>query len=157
MWLVQYLKSMGANFGKVTDRLYRGALPKDYAKLKKLGVTLVINLIDGDQSAEQVKARGAGLEWQHIPMSDKETPDAAAVERCLAAMSDETKVVFISCIGGRHRTGIMVAAYRVIYCAFTKEEAWKEAKKFGYYSARGHKPLKEWFFNEFKAADYLGE
>jgi protein-tyrosine phosphatase len=51
---------------------------------------------------------------------------------------------FIHCKGGRHRTGVMVAAYLMTYCDWSFDEAQKNMKLHGWYGERGHEPLLDW-------------
>jgi protein tyrosine/serine phosphatase len=157
MWIFRYLKSMGKNFGKVSDRLYRGAKPSesDYKKFKEIGITSVINLIDDVQAKEAWLADKQGLEFFHYLMSDNEEPDKEVVRAFIKLIRENpNKVFFVHCKGGRHRTSLMVAVYRVVFHKWSKEIAWDESRDFGWYGALGHEPLKEWFFNKFKPEDY---
>ena len=38
--------------------------------------------------------------------------------------------VYVHCVGGRHRTGVMTAAYRITRDAWTSEQAFKEMKQY---------------------------
>lgn len=160
MWLFRYLKSIGKNFGYVTSSLYRGALPKkeDYRELKALGITLVINLIDDLQIEQACDATRAGLNWVHIPMSDKHAPTKGQIEDVIKQLrfirTNINQVGFVHCKGGRHRTSLVVAIYRVLFSGWSKEQAWDEARKYGWYGALGHEPLKTWFFKEFNPEEY---
>jgi hypothetical protein len=155
-FLTQYLKSVGGNnFGKVTDRIYRSAQLNKKELLKvhvELGITLNINLRADLESEELVEIRAAGMEPVWIPMSDKTTPIPAQVAQALI-MLRRPEIKLINCKGGRHRTGLIVACYRVCDQNWTKLEAWLEAEHYGYYSAFGHGALKDWFWDEFKPED----
>lgn len=157
-WIFKYLKTAGygkslPNFHQVTPTLYRGGLPNPdgYRKLKAMGIESVINLIDGDQVREMEKAADAGLDWLHIPMSDKARPSDIDMRQILRFLSlsegDEGEKLFIHCKGGRHRTGLIVALYRVVFEDWSKKDAWKEAEKCGFYSELGHGALREFFFD----------
>lgn len=153
MWLWQYIKSSGDNFGKINSKLYRGAKPDNYPELARRGITKVINLIDGDQTEEQKRVERVHLDFVHIPMSDKEVPGTYTQKALVAALfSDGVK--FVHCKGGRHRTGLAIAMYRVLADGWSKKEAWKEAEKYGWYGALGHEPLKRYFFEFFNPNDF---
>jgi hypothetical protein len=57
-------------------------------------------------------------------------------------------------MGGRHRTGVLIAALRVADQGWTKEQAFREMVRYGWYDARGHRPLREWFFQDFDPAAF---
>lgn len=142
-----------ANFGKVAAGLYRGAAPSfdGYSGLFEFGIRTVIDLRDGDRSEDMRTAQAAGIHgWLQVPMSDKATPRWEDLERALSILtSDPLKPVYVHCAGGRHRTGLVVACYRVRVGGWTKEQAWDEAREYGWYSSMGHSPLKTFFFEEF--------
>jgi protein tyrosine/serine phosphatase len=132
-----------ANFGAVhRSRIYRGALPdlRGYAALADLlRVRTVVNLIDSDQRRERERAMGVGLNWYHVPMRDDEMPTLTSVETAVDLLSSPAHwPLYVHCKGGRHRTGGVVAAYRIEMQDWTNEDAYDEAKRFGFYSAFGH-------------------
>lgn len=158
-WFIQWISSAHENFGRVTDLppyVLRARQPDKKALqeyIKEFGLKAVLNLRDDSSVKESRKvAEALGLEWYNIDMSDKNTPIRSQVEDSLdlIAKSVETgKTILVHCKGGRHRTGLIIAAFRVRYNKWSKERAWVEADKFGFYSKFGHGPLKEWFFKEF--------
>ena len=169
MWLIQWAKSLTKsnernipirNFGKVTDTIYRGALPdrEGYQALSDvLGVRRVCSMIETERRADRQRALSAGItEWRHIPFSDKDTPQAARVKEWLdyVRTSGERGAIFVHCRGGRHRTGTLVGVYRVTDQGWTKQQAFDEMMKYGWYTAWGHEPLLDWFFNEFDPKDF---
>ncbi len=164
-FLSQWLKSRSkdnamrvpiANFGIVTASLFRGALPDaaGYRSLASHGIYRVVNLIDGNRFEDRAKALTNGIEdWLHIEMRDDAPPSDRAIQLALEAMR-QPGAVYIHCLGGRHRTGLVIACYRLAECGFTKEQAWAEAKRYGFYSFPNHGGLEKWFFEEFNAADF---
>jgi protein-tyrosine phosphatase len=151
------------NFGKVVDNIYRGALPdtEGYRALaEKLGVHRVCSVIERESQEDRKRALSAGIkEWRYIPFSDKDTPPANRVREWLDYIRTSNKkgAIFTHCRGGRHRTGVLIGVYRVTDCGWTKEQAFEEMNKHGWYSALGHQPLKDWFFEEFIPEDYRQE
>ena len=147
MFLTQYLKSLGGNFGKVGTTVYRGAVPNasTLEKLQKLGVRTILDLRDGDQTKARLMAQAAGFQWEQVALSDKKAPNFGSIMAALALI--ERGDIFVHCQGGRHRTGLVIACYRTKYY-FSKKDAWDEAEEYGYYSALGHKPLKDWFWDD---------
>jgi hypothetical protein len=169
MWLVQWLKSTSArndfgvpvrNFGKVTDALYRGALPgpDGYRSLAaRLGVRRVCCMMEQATDEDGRIALDAGIEeWRLIPFSDRDAPTPERVRAWLAHVrtSETGGAIFTHCRGGRHRTGVLIAVLRVTDCGWTREQALKEMLSYGWYGALGHRPLLEWFLKEFDPKDY---
>jgi protein-tyrosine phosphatase len=169
VWLIQWMKSRSEknefgvpipNFARVTDTIYRGALPdtEGYRALAlRLRVERVCSLIEHEVGEDREHALAAGIkEWRHIAFSDKDAPPPARVREWLDHMRSAEKdgAIFTHCRGGRHRTGVLVGVYRVTDCGWTKEQAINEMQRYGWYSAIGHRPLMDWFLNAFDPKDY---
>jgi protein tyrosine/serine phosphatase len=121
------------NFGKVDDHYYRGAQPKgdDFQALSRLGVKLLIDLAaEGDQS-EAGNAQAAGMRFVRIPMTTHEVPSPAVIAQFLSLVSNPAnQPVYVHCIGGRHRTGVMTAIYRMTVDGWNNARAFSEMKAF---------------------------
>lgn len=144
-----------SNFGKMDERYYRGARPKEgkgqFEALKALGVDTVIDLQDRPRAYEKIEAEAAGLKYINIPMADGDYPDPAHIEEFLRLANDPaTGVFYAHCAGGRHRTGITGAAYRMTKYGWNYDQAYKEMKNFDFYSRWGHGEQKE-FVKDFAA------
>ena len=168
-WLIQWAKSASErnaygvpvrNLGKVTEAVWRGALPRreGYEGLARvLGVRRVFSLTDRVAKGEKQRALDAGMrDWQHIPFSDREPPEPALVLDWLNYMRTATAQdpVYTHCMGGRHRTGVLIGVLRVTDGGWTKEQALKEMMHYGYYDALGHGSLRRWFLHDFDPKDY---
>jgi uncharacterized protein (TIGR01244 family) len=117
--------------------LYRSSQPelKDLAGLKRRHITQVINLRgeSEDQAMfadERSALAAAGVKMVHMPLSGA-VPDDAQVEQFLRAINDCKGATLVHCAQGRGRTGIMVAAYRVIAEAWPAQKAFDEMIRFG--------------------------
>jgi protein tyrosine/serine phosphatase len=124
-----------ANFGRVNATYYRGAQPggHDYADLAALGVKTVIDLqLDADRSeAGMVKA--AGMTYVNIGMTTSVAPTPAQIEQFLHLVNDPaSQPVYVHCAGGRHRTGVMTAVYRMSDEGWTSDKAFKEMKQYNF-------------------------
>jgi protein tyrosine phosphatase (PTP) superfamily phosphohydrolase (DUF442 family) len=172
VWLAQWYKSNSEhnefgipirNFARVTDAIYRGALPRAEgyrALVEKLGVRRVCDLRLSAQDEVRKIAIDAGIdEWRHIPFSDREAPRAESVREWLnfmrTAAAPGRGPIYTHCKGGRHRTGVLVGVLRVTDCGWTIEQATKEMMQHGWYDALGHRPLRDWFLHEFNPKDYM--
>jgi protein tyrosine/serine phosphatase len=124
------------NFGRVNDSYYRGAQPKggDYADLAALGIKTVINLTSDDaMDDEKAMAAAAGIAYVQIPMSTHKIPTAVQLAEFLGIVNDPDKQpVYVHCVGGRHRTGVMTAVYRMTRDGLSGDQAFKEMKQFKY-------------------------
>jgi tyrosine-protein phosphatase SIW14 len=125
------------NFAKVNDAYFRGAQPvgSDYADLARLGVKTVINLI-GDaelDATEQSLVEERGMRYLQIPMSTRKAPTSQQLETFLSVVNDPaSQPVYVHCVGGRHRTGVMTAVYRMTKDGISGAEAFSEMKRFNY-------------------------
>jgi tyrosine-protein phosphatase SIW14 len=125
------------NFGRVNDGYYRGAEPdrRDYADLVAIGIRTLVDLRGKDvDPAEKLEATRAGLAYVQIPMTTHEVPTQAKLDQFLQIVTDPARQpVYVHCVGGRHRTGVMTAVYRMARDGWSAEQAFQEMKayKFG--------------------------
>jgi protein tyrosine/serine phosphatase len=124
------------NFGRVDASYYRGAQPegRDYADLAALGVKSVINLASDDaQANEKAMVEGAGMKYFQIPMTTHQPPTAAQLTEFFRIVNDPgSQPVYVHCVGGRHRTGVMTAVYRMNDDGWTADRALAEMKQYKY-------------------------
>ena len=125
------------NFAKVNEAYFRGAQPvgSDYADLAGLGVKTVVNLIGDDDldRTEQSSVEEHGMRYVQIPMSTRKAPTAQQLDRFLSVVNDAaSQPVYVHCVGGRHRTGVMTAVYRMVKDGISGAEAFAEMKRFKY-------------------------
>jgi tyrosine-protein phosphatase SIW14 len=121
------------NFGQVNDHYFRGGQPKthDYADLAAAGVKTVINLIDGADPNERALVEAAGMRYVAIPMTTHVVPTPTQIAEFLKDVADPSnQPVFVHCIGGRHRTGVMTAIYRMSVEGWDSARAFAEMKTF---------------------------
>jgi len=141
------------NFGKVNDRFYRGSLPKqsDYAGLVALGVKTVISLRHRPDERVRQSAERAGMRYINLPMNVRGYPPADLAPRFLALVNDpENWPVYVYCHGGRHRTGVMTAIYRMSVDGWDAQRAYAEMRRYGFYKRWGHGPLKAYVFDYYR-------
>jgi protein tyrosine phosphatase (PTP) superfamily phosphohydrolase (DUF442 family) len=125
------------NFGQVSPTYYRGAQPdrRDYASLATLGIRTVINLTSDDALPEEPGlVEQAGMKYVSLPMTTRTAPTAEQIARFLGIVNDpENQPVYVHCVGGKHRTGVMTAVYRITQHSWTADQAFAEMKdyKFG--------------------------
>ena len=125
------------NFGRVNANYFRGAEPRDaeYERLASFGIKTVIDLRSDDVDAEdRLLVERAGMKYVWIPMTTHEPPTPAVVEQFLSLVDDPAnQPVYVHCVGGRHRTGVMTAVYRMTREGWAADQAFREMKayKFG--------------------------
>jgi len=123
------------NFGKVSERLYRGAQPNALGlkNLKKLGVKLIVNLrMPGDGWKEEAaEAMANGILYTNFPMSGASRPKDEEVRQILALFESFSGPIFVHCRRGCDRTGTIVACYRIQHDGWSGDLAMREAKHYG--------------------------
>ena len=138
------------NFGKINANYYRGAQPQghDYADLAALGVKTLINLTSDDASPDEEMMSGkAGLAYFQIPMTTHVVPTAAQLAEFMKIVNDPAnQPVYVHCVGGKHRTGVMTAAYRMTHDSWTADRAFKEMKQFKFGADFLHSEFKQFVY-----------
>ena len=137
------------NFGRVNEHYYRGAQPDadDWADLKALGIRMVIDLQKEGDPGERGFVEQAGMSFQRIPMTTHEPPTAATLATFLTLVNDPAnQPVYVHCAGGRHRTGVMTAAYRITTEGWTADKAFKEMKQFKFGADFLHPEFKQFVY-----------
>ena len=144
------------NFGRVDAALYRGSQPQghDYADLKALGIKTVINLTSDDaEPAEQAMTEQAGMTYVQIPMTTHDLPTPAQQAQFLKIVNDPaSQPVYVHCVGGRHRTGVMTATYRMSHEGWDAARAFNEMKQYKYGADFLHPEFKEFVYGYHPAA-----
>ncbi len=138
------------NFGRVGATYYRGGQPEgtDYSDLASLGVRAVINLTSDDaDAAEKAMAESAGMHYFQIPMTTHEAPTPAQIAEFLAIVGNPAnEPVYVHCVGGRHRTGVMTAIYRMTHDGWDAARAFAEMKKYKFGADFLHAEFKRFVF-----------
>ena len=144
------------NFGRINQNYYRGAQPNDtdYRDLAALGVRTVIDLTRDGRADEQRLVERSGMKFFRIPMTTSERPSEAAVTQFLKLVTDPANFpVYVHCQGGRHRTGMMTAVYRMTEDGWTANQAYAEMKEFRFEGFPGHPALKRFVYDYYTQLD----
>jgi protein tyrosine/serine phosphatase len=142
------------NFGRASENYFRGAQPedRDFPDLAALGVKTVIDLTKDGRKDEQYLVQLAGMKFFRIPLTTSEAPPAAAVNKFLSIVNDPANwPVFVHCQGGRHRTGVMTAVYRMTKDGWNADRAYQEMKQFRFEGFPGHPELKRFVYDYYSA------
>jgi protein tyrosine/serine phosphatase len=139
------------NFGRISDNFYRGAQPKgqDYSDLATLGIKTVINLTSDDADVnEKAMVEKAGMKYIQIPMTTHEPPTPAKISQFLGLVSNpESTPIYLHCVGGKHRTGVMTALYRMTDEGWTAEQAFQEMKQYKFGADFLHREFKNFVYS----------
>jgi protein tyrosine/serine phosphatase len=147
------------NFGQINDGYFRGAQPQghDYQDLAAIGIKTVIDL-SNDQETEAQSVAAAGMKFVRISLTTSAAPAQAAVEKFLSLVNDPAnQPVYVHCQGGRHRTGVMTAVYRITHDHWTPDRAFAEMVQYQFRKGFvSHNALKNFVYNfTTKAADIV--
>lgn len=126
------------NFAVVAETLWRGGRPDAGAaeRLADAGVRTVVNLelLHSDDNAFWIPG-ATGIKLERIRGWE---PDVVVapwlalrhVNRFLAMVRDTNGTVYVHCRDGQNRTGLMVAAYRMVYQGWAAWDAIFEMQSF---------------------------
>ena len=143
------------NMQAVNDHIYRGAQPSSqgFKELAKMGIKMVIDLRDKAVQADQEKllVESLGMQYLSVPMN-MHAPTDDQIAKVLGVLnSNGGGPVFIHCLGGKDRTGVAIACYRIAHDGWDNRKALAEARVHGlsmfdvglrHYVERFHPPTK---------------
>jgi len=147
------------NFGQVTDFYYRGGQPRvdEYNQLAAIGIKTIIDLRDDPKDYAKAMTEQAGMKYVNLPLNDKDYPPPDAAPRFLSLVNDkENWPVYVHCAGGRHRTGAMTAVFRMTIQGWDAGRAYEEMKDYDFYTRFGHKAMKRYVFDYYRALKQAG-
>jgi tyrosine-protein phosphatase SIW14 len=121
------------NFAKISDVLYRGEQPTaiGMAELKKMGIKTVVNLRMMHSDRDELK--GSGLQYYHINCKAWHPEEQDVIEFLKIVSEPANQPVFVHCLHGADRTGMMIASYRIVEQGWTCEQAIAEIPNFGFH------------------------
>ena len=142
------------NFYQVDHAVYRGGQPNQdgLKKIKSLGIKTVISLRGENEESSQERelVKALGMNFYNLPMSVYKRPEDDQVIAFLEiVLNRDNQPVFVHCTSGRDRTGAIIAMYRVLVSGLTIKQAYKEAKRLGFWPYRGEAELKN-FIHQLK-------
>jgi protein-tyrosine phosphatase len=124
------------NFFQVDSHVFRGAQPTaaGFEYLAKIGVKTVLDLREAGKRAqeEEQTVTALGLKYVNVAMSGLTPPTEAQITKILALLEDNSSgAVFVHCMRGADRTGVVIAAYRIDHDHWNNEQALEEADSDG--------------------------
>jgi tyrosine-protein phosphatase SIW14 len=125
------------NWSHVTDTFYRGAQPSSagYKTLQQMGVGIVVDFRDESReiSTESKEVEALGVKFVSIPWSGSDKPSTIQVVQFLDLVrTNPGAKIFVHCKRGADRTGVMVAAYRIVVQHKDVSDAVAEMHEFHY-------------------------
>lgn len=126
------------NFKKVNDWFYRGGQPEEYQyqSLADQGIKTVVNLRSTKRliAAERAIVEKLGMQFESIPMTYLKSPTYKEVKRFLQIVDDpEKRPIFIHCLHGADRTGILVGIFRMLREGWDVKDAFAEMRAGGWH------------------------
>ena len=126
-------------FAEVDQHLvYRGAQPTNegidlLAKMKVKTVISLRNERDDQIHDEEEYVRKQGMGFVSVPLNGISTPRDSDIEKVLRIMADpKAQPVFVHCMQGQDRTGLVVALYRVFVQGWAPKDAYSEMMDLGF-------------------------
>jgi len=123
------------NMHAVNDRVYRGAQPgiEGFKELAKMGIKMVIDLRDKPAQADQEKrlVESLGMQYLSVPMNMHAPTDDQIAKVLSVLNSNGSGPDFVHCLGGKDRTGTVIACYRIAHDGWDNGKALAEARVHG--------------------------
>lgn len=118
---------------RVNSNIYRGGQPnkRGFRNLAKAGINTILDLRASPNRAskERDEVQSDGMRYIQIPLHDDKPPGPADVRKALSVLNDRSRwPVFVHCDGGRDRTGMIIACYRISHDGWSQARALGEAK-----------------------------
>jgi protein tyrosine phosphatase (PTP) superfamily phosphohydrolase (DUF442 family) len=125
------------NFHIVTPGVWRSAKlnPESLKRMKTYGLKTIVNLrLDTEREPwEDALAKQLGIQCFHFPFSSDKVVPAKTVDAVLSILSDPARQpVLVHCAGGKDRTGMIIAAYRIAQKEWTFRDIYQEMMMYGY-------------------------
>lgn len=130
-WGVAIIGSELDNLYQVDKGIYRASQPdeEDVADLKALGIKEVLNL--RQYHSDEGELQAGGFKLDRIKMNAGEVTQAQLLT-ALRVIKNRQGPILIHCWHGSDRTGVTIAAYRIVFEGWSKSQAIDEMRHGGY-------------------------
>ena len=132
-------KKLIPDFGQISPTLFRGGEPKEggFEALAKMGVEIVVDL-RGDRDVERKELARLGIQYVPMPWQCSFPKDRIFADFIALIRKNPGKKIFVHCRVGDDRTGMVIAAYRMIEDGWSAERAKEEMIHFGFSPIHRH-------------------
>ena len=87
------------------------------------------------------------MKYVQIPMTTHKVPSSSELAQFLDIVDNPAnQPVYVHCVGGRHRTGVMTAVYRMTQDGWTPDQAFREMKQYKFGADFLHSEFKEFVY-----------
>jgi protein tyrosine/serine phosphatase len=135
-WAIPLTVEGVPNLHKVSEELYRGAQPtaEGMQALQALDIKTIVSFRSIHSDRDEIG--DLDLAYERIPMMAFASSESDVVRFLKIITAPERTPVFIHCLHGADRTGVITAAYRIVIQGWAKEAAIQEMTEggFGYHS-----------------------
>lgn len=130
-WATPVINSELDNFYKVSDKLYRSEQPNSRAisEYESIGIGAILNLRKHHTDKDEAKVSSITL--NHIPMAARNVTQEQILN-ALKIIKTSDKPIVIHCWHGSDRTGVVAAAYRMVFQDWSAQQAIDEFENGGY-------------------------
>jgi protein tyrosine phosphatase (PTP) superfamily phosphohydrolase (DUF442 family) len=140
LWELWY-HVMPRNFATVEPgQIYRGAFQFPFPMrriIRNYGIKTILAVRQKSSPGEPELAQELGLNYHVVPITRASQATDDQLDAAAAILADAKNYpVYLHCHGGRDRTNMAVAAYRIRYCGWTLEQTVAELGPWGLDSPR---------------------
>ena len=130
-WATPVIDSELDNFYKISDQLYRSEQPnsKAVAEYESLGIGNILNL--RKHHTDNSEAKASAIILNHIPMAARNVTQDQILQ-ALRIIKNSKNPTVIHCWHGSDRTGVVAAAYRMVFQNWSSQQAIDEFENGGY-------------------------
>jgi protein tyrosine phosphatase (PTP) superfamily phosphohydrolase (DUF442 family) len=143
-WAAPVLCKNLGNFHQLDQKVYRSSQPdkKGFEDAMRLGIKNVLNL--RDHHSDDDESKGLGIKTYRVRMDAGDIEEDKLI-RALQIIKQSDGPILIHCWHGSDRTGLICAAYRMVFQNWTKQQALDELVNGGYgYHKRIYKNIPRW-------------
>jgi tyrosine-protein phosphatase SIW14 len=129
------------NFHQVTEWLYRGGQPdaKGVEALARMEIGTVVSLRWTKRTieTEQVRVVDQGMKFISMPLNYWHLPNQSIINQFLSILDNaKDRPVFVHCLHGADRTGLLIAIFRIDRCGWSLDDAYREMVECGFHRFR---------------------